>query len=71
MTSATAKIVNNKAALKYATSMCTAFTAEYENATAGRTAERELLEKLKEFINEQAEVFGDYGISNDDVFEQF
>jgi hypothetical protein len=52
MTSAAAKVANNKAALRYATEMCTAFTAEYENATAGRTAERELLERLKEFIGE-------------------
>jgi len=49
--SATSKIANNKAALGYAVSMCTAFEDEYNNATSGRKAELELLAKLKEFIN--------------------
>lgn len=43
MTSAASKVASNKQALGYATTMCAAFTAEYENATAGRNAERELL----------------------------
>lgn len=43
MTSAASKVSNNKSALGYASTMCAAFTAEYENATAGRSAERELL----------------------------
>jgi len=49
--SATSKIANNKAALKYALSMCGAFEEEFTNATAGRKAELELLAKLKEFIS--------------------
>jgi hypothetical protein len=51
--------------------MCSAFETEYENASAGRKAEIELLEKLKEFIKEEADIFGDYGPSSTDVFEDY
>lgn len=32
--------------------MCSAFEEEYNNATAGRKAELELLAKLEEFVKE-------------------
>jgi hypothetical protein len=47
--------------------MCQAFEREYENASEGRRAELELLAKLKEFIHEQAKIFGEYGAESSGV----
>ena len=69
--SATAKIANNREALQYATQMCAAFTAEYEDATAQRTEERNNIRQLKEFVVEQAEIFGDYGIQQGAVSGEY
>jgi hypothetical protein len=49
---ASKKVANNREALKYAIQMCSAFETEYKNASEGRKAELELLEKLTEFIRE-------------------
>lgn len=57
--------------MKYALEMCTAFETEYDNASSGRKAELELLEKLKEFIKDEADIFGDYGPSSQDVFQEY
>jgi len=51
--------------------MCSAFEDEYQNATAGRNAELELLAKLKEFINQEAEIFGDYGPNDVEASNNF
>lgn len=68
---ASEKVRNNKQALGYATEMCSAFEREYNNATEGRTAELTLLAKLKEFIREQAEIFGEYGAESSGAFESY
>lgn len=51
--------------------MCGAFEDEYKNASDGRSAELELLAKLKGFIKEQAEIFGDYGTEGNNAFETY
>lgn len=51
--------------------MCTAFETEYENASSGRQAEIKLLQKLKEFIEEQAEIFGEYGAETSGALDEY
>jgi len=66
-----AKLRNNKQALAYAIAMCDAFETQYQNSKASRSRELELLSKLKEFVRERAEVFGNYGAENHSVFAQY
>ncbi|EAS07284.3 Ndc1 protein (macronuclear) [Tetrahymena thermophila SB210] len=68
---ANAKKVRNSDALAYAVDMCQAFDTEYQNATAARNDELALLQKLENFVHEQADIFGDYGTDNVDAFDDF
>ncbi|KAL4466334.1 hypothetical protein ABPG72_020183 [Tetrahymena utriculariae] len=68
---ANAKKVRNSDALAYAVDMCQAFDTEYVNATAARNDELALLQKLENFVREQADIFGDYGTDNVDAFGDF
>lgn len=66
-----AKLRQNKQALAYAITMCDAFETQYQNSKSARSRELELLAKLKNFVNERSEVFGNYGAENHSVFAQY
>lgn len=66
-----AKLRNNKQALAYTITMCDAFETQYQNSKSARSRELELLTKLKEFVRERTEVFGNYGAENHSVFAQY
>jgi len=68
---ASAKLRNNKQALAYAITMCDAFETQYQHAKASRSRELELLGKLKAFVRERAEVFGNYGTERSNVFDDY
>lgn len=51
--------------------MCAAFDQEYQNATAARNDELALLEKLEDFIEQQTDIFGEYGNDGVDAFSDF
>lgn len=68
---ASAKQIRNSEALQYAVDFCAAQQKEYENATAARNDELALYEKLEDFIESQAEIFGEYGTDGVDAFDDF
>lgn len=68
---ADSKVRNNQAALDKAIAMCQAFTDQFNNASHGRNSEIQLLETLKEFIREQASIFGDYGAEKSNAFDDY
>jgi chromosome segregation ATPase len=67
--SASAKVARNTDALQHALDMLAAFDTEYTNSTQARNDELALLNKLKNFINEQADIFGDFGNDGVDAYQ--
>lgn len=68
---ASAKQVRNQEALQYAVDYCAANQKEYDNQTAARNQELAMYAKLEEFIENQAEIFGEYGNDGVDAFGDF
>jgi len=69
--SASAKSSRNADALEHAVEMCDALQAEFDNSTASRNKELELLAKLKAFVREQEELFGNYGVDGVNAFDEY
>lgn len=68
---ANAKKSRNAEALQYAVDMCQAFDTEYQNSTAARNDELALLGKLKAFVRQQEEIFGNYGNDAVNAFDEY
>lgn len=69
--SATSKRVRNQNLLNFASDMCNAFSTEYNDATAARRREVELLGRLRTFVEQRAEEFSSYGGDVQDVFTTY
>lgn len=69
--SAEAKKNRNQDALNHAVEMCDAFQTEFDNSTAARNQEVSLLGKLKSFVREQEEIFGNYGVDGVNAFDEY
>lgn len=51
--------------------MCQAFDTEYQNATAARNDELDLLGKLVAFVRQQEDIFGNFGNDGVDAFDEY
>lgn len=51
--------------------MCQAFEDEYNNSSAARDEELSLLGKLKTFVRQQEDIFGNYGNDGINSFEEY
>lgn len=69
--SATSKRVRNQNILNFANDMCNAFQQEYDDATAARRREIDLLGKLRTFVEQRADEFSAYGGDVNDVFTTY
>ncbi|EGR29574.1 ndc1 protein, putative [Ichthyophthirius multifiliis] len=72
LSKANQKAKRNQQALEAAAAMCFAFDQEYNNATLSRSDEQDLLVKIRSFIQQQADAFGDYAAdeASQDVFRK-
>lgn len=69
--SADAKKVRNEDALNAALELCDSRKTTYDNNTAANEKQLEQFGKLKDFIREQEDIFGDYGVEVVDAYGDF
>lgn len=69
--SAEGKRKRNQDALDHAIDMCSAYDTEYTNSTKARNDEIALLSKLKTFVREQEQIFGNFGNDKVNAFDEY